>query len=222
MYVIGRTVRADRPSWRRRLIILIILCLSLAVAAVLIGRWLQADNEIGRPAARTSRLQYSNLKRYAFKDFTIDLPVSWTGTSKPPAGSDYAWQAAGGQTLDIQEDNLPANFPVSRVVIVAGQGDRLQLMSQASPDCKSFTPSRSPTAGQLGVATSWRGLSFFCDQRQQAHTVLGSGSVGGATNSVSLHTKAGKPHRFFFMLVDYGGQPDYQPFYDALKTFRMR
>jgi hypothetical protein len=167
------------------------------------------------------------LRHYDEPHFSLDLPAEWKLIAKPIGeNQSYSWQSAvietDGQTLEIYEDTIPTTFPVNRLLPVAAGPGRLEIKSNASSDCTAFVPPASPAPDRLGVEAKWQGVSFLCDQRHQQRMVIGTGSLDGI-NTINLKSPTtGTVRKYFFSYNDFTGKGDYNVFYEALKSLRLK
>jgi len=204
-----------------------VLALIVGTGYWILTKYLRPDTYVKQAAAITTVVNYQNLTRhYDEGDYTIDLPVSWKFISHSQGTYNaFTWQSSDrvtdGQQIVVYENTIPINYAVNRVLIVAGDNDRLSLDGAASDNCLDFTKASSAGQYQLGAPARWQGISFLCDQDNTQRDVVGTSSADGI-NTVYLKSQSDhQTHAFFFTFTDYSINPDYSVFYNALDSLRM-
>lgn len=159
--------------------------------------------------------------------FKLSLPSGWAELGKKNPTSDevyYEYQSKikdyDNRLLRVYVDVMPKQYPLNRLLPITVVDNRISP-GVLSDDCKSFTG--APLTG-TGVAqqtatwtAKWQGVDFICDlARPQNYAGTASQDEG---NAVTLVSKNGAKHKYFFVYIDHNVRPDYQIFTDALKSF---
>lgn len=166
--------------------------------------------------------------------FSMRLPGTWKETERgndPGQRTikwDYVAKGGIGRWLKLYIDTIPPDYPVTYVVPVSGEGDKI-IAGTISDHCSQFTPgARKPNelggripASAEKIATQWQGVRFFCDGAHPLYQRVGTSSKE-AVNSVAVTGNAGGAHRYFFVYDDAYYNPDYSLFVTILDSFRAK
>lgn len=207
---------------------LLVFLLLLGIAYYVLHHTLAPDTKVKQSAAINTVINYNKMtKKYDEPDFTIELPQSWSPIDRPAGPyKTFTWQSSDrvtdGQQIEVYQDVIPENFAVNRVLIVAGNNDRLSLDGAVSDNCLTFTKDGSNTAYQVGAPAKWQGISFLCDQDNRQRDVVGTSSTDGINTVILTSQNNGTKHKFFFTYTDYAINPDYSVFYNTLNSLRMK
>jgi hypothetical protein len=171
----------------------------------------------------------------AKKDFTndyfkISLPVGWAdhGKQNPLANQVfYEYQSAiknyDNRWLHVYVDVFPADFAINKLLPVEVVNNRINP-GDISDDCTTFTGSPSPGSGGRALnqtwSAKWQGVKFICSMTQPDNYV-GTASVEEGYG-ITLLSKQGVKHKYFFVYIDHNVRPDYQIFMEALKSFETK
>jgi len=220
-----------RKKWIKRIIWLIVFILLIFLTIFVVAKIreeLKPKVTIKQATPITTKVTYeSKTKRYEEVNFGIDILTGWKQMPRPAGPyKTYIWQTSesgtNGQVLTIYEDTIPVNFAVNRVLIVRGEGENLVQEGAASDNCAKYTRGGTTAQNQSGAAAKWQDVEFLCDQNNKQRDVIGTSSLDGV-NTVILKSPTSGTHKYFFTYSNYNAaNPDYGPFYDALKTFRMK
>jgi len=221
----------DKGGHLRKLhwwLIAIVAALLVGVALLIGFKHLKPDTMISDSGTVGTGTSSVSTHKYREADFSIDFPQYWTQTSRQPGQTQqYIWQdtssPSGGAVMTVYEDTDLSSYPLNRLLVVADNNKGgLSLSGKVSPDCKNFTTSPTSIPDQLGVSTTWEGVYFSCDERQQSHTVAGTGSKNGINEVDIKSPSTGRIHKFFFTYITYNStSPDYTTFYSALNSFKL-
>jgi hypothetical protein len=226
MYQEGRRI----ISHHKRHVILIwfvVILLLLAGAGVYAAKnLLKADTTIGKPpkaVVSTVTAQDSKTKKINKPTFTFELPKDWKfkGYSQNIYHA-YIWENTGSspgvRELDIYEDNIPTTLGVNRLLPVEAEGSKLAV-GNLSDNCASFTGDKVP--GNPSTPAKWSGVNFLCDLGNYERNVVGT-STTGSINKVILKGPTTGAHGLFFTYTDNSAEPDYNIFFSALQSFRLK
>jgi hypothetical protein len=189
--------------------------------------YLKSNTHIGSPPpVVTKKISYDPPAQTIFNEnlFSIGVPSGWKLVTRNdiPAPT-YTWQGTTGDDqsrwLSVYVDmSLPA-FAVNRELHIMGSGSAINVVSDTSDNCTSFTG--ASTAQNHGSAPAkWEGIDFLCDVGNYERDVVGIVSSDGF-NTVSV-TGASSMHHFFFTYTDNSVRPDYSIFTNSLKSFRLK
>lgn len=162
--------------------------------------------------------------------FSMELPGDWKVINRKnePTENSITWQSVkspgGGRSLKIYIDTIPATHSVNRLLPVTAQGGTIAT-GDISENCATFTQGGTLNAGlatQLkDTPAKWNKVDFICDLPRVVDNEVGTGSTEGI-NTVSLTGPAKGTHKYFFLYTEHNNQPDYEIFYNALRTFKAK
>jgi len=227
VYRVGDQPEPPKRHRKRKWLIVTILIIAVLVGGLL---WLKSQLKphtvIRQSKAVSTKIDFnSQTKHYVEPDFSLDLPATWQPQPRPVGPyQSYTWttssKGTNGQQLVIYEDKIPGNFAVNRVLIVHSEGDHVASDGTASDNCAKYTIG-GPTIGEFGSPAKWQGVSFICDQANQARDLIGTSSTDGL-NTVILKKSDGTSHQFLFTLTNQNyASPDYSVLYNMLTSFLM-
>jgi len=226
MYRLGEVKHSHRKlyTWLAAVVIVVGLLIWWGVHS------LKADTAISTPpAAITKTINYAatDLKTYNERLFTLKLPADWKlvpNTSEPPQPT-YTWRGASStnssRSLALFIDSgLLSNFAVNRELYVEANGATVNVLSNVSDNCTTFT---GVPGGQSkgNIPAKWQGITFLCDAGNYERDAVGVASPDGL-NNVTLTGPVGGAHHIFFTYTDNSSSPDYTIFTNALKTFALK
>jgi hypothetical protein len=228
IYQVGQP---KKPKKKRTIFWLVFFIVLVGISAVGVQKalnLLKPHTTIAQAKPTTTHVSYSSkLKHYDVGDFSLDLPNTWTAIPRPPGPyKSFSWRSpdkvTDGQEMEIFEDVIPKNFAANRVLIIAGQNDRLSQQGIASDNCTKYTIGPITTGGYVGTLAKWQGVEFLCDQANSERDTIGTSSTDGI-NTVTLKSQSSPAtHQFFFTYTnDNATNPDYSTFYNAISSFRM-
>lgn len=221
----------QKKKRRRRLLwflLFVIFVTAIVVAVVIILNMLKPKTVIKQANPTETKVAYEDKTiKYDQPHFTIEILKDWKQMPRP-AGSynTYTWKTSDsgtdGEVLTVYEDTIPVNFAVNRVLIVRGETDHLVLDGTASDNCVKYTRDGQSSPGQSGAPAKWQDVNFLCDVNNKQRDTIGTSSLDGVNTVILKGTTAGT-HKYFFSYSNYNAaNPDYQPFYNALNTLRMK
>ena len=162
--------------------------------------------------------------------FTLELPGDWkeTGRNTNNLYTSISWQATTkgkeNRYLTLYIDRIPTDLPVNRLVALKAQGSGLNF-SDVSDNCANFTVGgtfdTSVAARSRPAPTKWNKVDFMCNLPRVIDNEIGTGSEG-SRNSVTVTGPSGATHKYFFLYTDRNFQPDYNIFYDVLRSFKAK
>ena len=224
MYQAGNRQKDQRRRRRRWLVAALLFVILIVALIIFILHQLKPQTTIKQSrAVITKTADDHKTKHYDEPDFGIDLPADWAVAPSPVGPYQlYRWQSPSGQLIEVYENVIPVNYAVNRVVIVEAQVDRLQLSGTASDNCSQFTRGTQAAPGQVGAPAKWLDVSFLCDQFNKERDTLGTSSTDGVNTVILRQPTTGATHKFFFTFSNRSTNPDYTPFYDALRSFKLQ
>lgn len=163
------------------------------------------------------------------KFFTMKVPKDWKLSRSqltPTIQYEYVStkRGADNRTMTIYLDTIPPSFPVSHLLPVTAQGDKLSVgtMSDrcsnfAGPDIKTTRDSN----GAQDIAAKWMGVNFICGLSYFDDYIVGTSSSDGI-NQVKLSGKTTGTHTLFFVFDDQNISPNPNIFFDILRTFTLK
>lgn len=223
--------KIKKRKWRKRitwlLVILVLIALSI-FAYIKIREMLKPNVVIKQSNAVQTKVTYTDkTKRYEEVNFGVDIPIGWVKIA-PPKGQyrTYNWETSekgtNGQVITIYEDTIPAKFAVNRVLIVRGENANVVTEGSASDNCSQYTLGGTSSQYGVGAPAKWQNVEFVCDQGNKQRDIIGTSSLDGI-NTVILKGPTSGQHKYFFTYSNYNvANPDYSPFYDALRSFSMK
>jgi len=223
MYRLGE---ADH-SHRRFYTWLIGLLVLLAAGAAALFYFLKPDTSIGPPPRTvTTHVSYDTAELTTFSEplFTIDLPDGWKPTTHstdiPRPG--YTWQGTvkddAARWMSVYIDQNVSKLAVNRELAVQANGKAVNVLSDVSDNCITFTGASSQSFGS--TPAKWQGIDFLCDSGNSERDVVGVSSPDGL-NTITLAGSNGT-HHFFFTYTDNSPSPDYSIFINAIRSFRLK
>lgn len=161
--------------------------------------------------------------------FTIELPGDWkeTGRNENNQYTSITWQATlknnDNRWLTIYIDRIPFDRAYNRIVTVKAQGPNISY-TDISDNCANFTLGGNVdgriTSGKP-TPTKWNRVDFICNLPRAIDNEVGTGSEQ-SPNSVTITGPTMGTHKYFFLYTDRNFQPDYNIFYDVLRSFRAK
>jgi hypothetical protein len=161
--------------------------------------------------------------------FSFELPADWKETERMnhPRERSISWQAGkegqDNRYLKLYIDTIPSDRAVNHLVPVSAQGRGLSV-GDASENCATFTGGGTLDAGRAArlkpAPAKWQDVDFICNLPRVTDREVGIGSRGGM-NYVELTGSQGT-HKYFFLYTDRNVQPDYNIFYEVLRSFKAK
>lgn len=238
MYRLGRPTSSKRP--KKLYLLEIIVIIVIVIGALFAFYWFVIRQE--KPAAITGNDSPLNSRIEVAESFTevneptfsMSLPGTWKETERNHDANyrtikwDYVAKGGIGRWVRVYIDTIPADFPVTYVVPVRADGEKI-LANPASDHCSQFTPgalrpdqTNKPTPGSTEkIPSSWQGIKFICDGAHPLYQRLGTSSKE-AINSVAVTGPSQGKHRYFFVYDDAYYNPDYSLFLTILDSFRAK
>ena len=224
-----------KPGRRRRTKVMIVLGISFLIlggAATLL--YFDIRNNQGAPVETTGRTVVQALddstSNVTVDDeyFKMELPVNWKEMKQQPSKYPLYWQATGSREdnryVKIYVDNIPKEYAVNRMVPVSASGSGLSI-KEVSNNCSTFTKGGIAQAGQAqfleNESARYEGVDFICNLARIVDNEVGTSSPDGINTVVVAGPTKGK-HSYFFVYVDHNIQPDYNIFYNALRSFEAK
>lgn len=215
-------------SHRRFYIWLVGFVIFLGILFGLGSHFLKANPQIGQPpAVVTKKISYDPPPLTTFNEqlFSIGMPAGWkpvVRTTDIPAPT-YSWQGVTGDDnsrwINVYVDMSLPTFAVNRELHIQGNSHAINVVSDTSDNCTSFTGVN--TAQNHGSSPAkWEGIDFLCDVGNYERDVVGTVSTDGL-NLVKLTGSTGV-HHFFFTFTDNSVRPDYSIFTNVLRTFQLK
>jgi hypothetical protein len=162
--------------------------------------------------------------------FKLELPADWKeiGRNQNNLYDSISWQAGikgqDNRYLTIYVDRIPLDYPVNRLLPVKAQGNEISF-SDLSDKCETFTAGGTTNAARAAslqpALSKWREVDFMCNLPRFTDNEVGTGTPG-AKNSVSITGPVRGTHKYFFVYTDRNFQPDYNIFYEVLRSFRAK
>ena len=163
-------------------------------------------------------------------NYYLELPGEWkeTGRNTNIFYTSISWQSMQkgeeNRYLTLYTDRIPTDLPFNRLVALKAQGTGLSF-SDVSDNCASFTVGGTFNTG-LAVKlkptiTKWDKVDFMCNLPRVTDNEVGTGSEGMA-NAVSVTGPTKGVHTYFFLYTDRTFQPQYNIFYDVLRSFKAK
>jgi hypothetical protein len=158
--------------------------------------------------------------------FAMQVPANWKEVERRnvPTDRSITWapranKTAVGHSLKVYIDTTPKDFAINKLLPLDASTNMLTYR-QMSDNCKSFTTPGSKTSN-LPQPSKWQGIDFMCDLPSFAQNKVGTGTAG-AVNATAVTGPTKGTHRYFFVYTDHNYQPDYQLFYNVLKSFQAK
>lgn len=214
-----------RTKDRLSLYILMIAIIGLIVGGIVFLKVnLQSETTIVQGSPVTTVVSGDEpTNHYKENVFELSLPSNWRSLKRDgmPAGM-YSWESTekgANKQLDVYVDNLPKNYAVNRVLVVESADDHVNITSQVSDNCTSFT--KSPAHLQApGVPATWEGARFLCDTANYSRNVVGVMAEASRNLFRATGERTGQ-HQFFFVFTDRSVSPSYTALYKALQSFQV-
>lgn len=172
----------------------------------------------------------ANLKTIDEPFFTLELPADWReiGRNQSSLYTSISWQAGtkgqDNRYLTLYIDRLPLDYPLNRLLPVRAQGNELSF-GDLSDNCSSFTAGgttdANKAAGLPPTKSKWQKVDFMCNLPRFTDNEVGTGTPE-AMNSVSVTGPVKGTHKYFFVYTDRNFQPNYNIFYDVIRSFRAK
>jgi len=157
--------------------------------------------------------------------YALKLPGDWKEKERKntPNEQSVTWQASkkgqDNRWLTVYIDRILPDLAVNRLLPIEVADNKLTY-HQLSENCVNFTPA-SPNTNKLPTISKWQGIDFICDVPNFVQNKVGTGSAG-TLNATPITGPAKGKHQYFFVYTDHNIQPDYQIFYNALRTFEAK
>lgn len=157
--------------------------------------------------------------------FKLELPKDWrevktnNNISTPPIYS-FSSPSDQAQLLEMYIDSLPTGMAVNKAIVVTAQGDGLSYDS-VSDNCTTFTEAslKNPQTGN--APARWQTTNFICDMANYARAVVGTMSAEGV-NQVTVSGPSTGTHKLFITYTDNNISPNYNTFYDILRSLHFK
>lgn len=167
------------------------------------------------------------VKDYNTDLFKVTLPSSWEMLGKKNPYSDQVYyefhstqKDYDNRWLKVYVDIFPKDFAINRLLPVTMVSEHI-VPGVLSDECNTFTG--APLPGALNKPTTqtwaakWQGVDFICDMANPQNVVGTASSEEGY--GISLASKSGTKHKYFFVYIDHNVRPDYSVLTDAIKSF---
>ncbi len=164
------------------------------------------------------------VKRFDEPAFTFELPTDWKKSERENVVfTNHRYQSTKENTanrfLTIYIDNVPLGKAVNKVVAIKANGSML-THGEVSDHCSDF-PEYKQAGQKLSIPMKRDGVDFLCDGDAWTRNVAGTSSVE-SVNSVRLNGTKNGERTLFFTYEDNGNMPNYDIFYDFLKSFSVK
>lgn len=223
MYRLGEVEHSHRRFYAGLLGFILLLALGGVVAFY----FLQPNTDLGTPPPTvTTHVSYDTTKLTTFNEplFTMDLPDGWKPTTHStdiprPA---YTWQGTvkddTARWMSVYVDQDVSKLAVNRELAVQANGKSVNVLSDVSDNCTTFTGASSQNYGS--TPAKWQGFDFLCDSGNYMRDVVGISSSDGM-NVVALTGTSGS-HHLFFTYTDNSPSADYSIFINAIRSFHLK
>jgi hypothetical protein len=161
--------------------------------------------------------------------YIISVPENWTQVNSPEViveGVRYypdRFQGTSGENIgrqvDVYYDAIPGGLPVSKILEVTVEGDRV-FPREISPQCRSFTDTgaeKQPAGNPY--PSKWNDINFMCRTSSVTNLVfaLQNDSDEGLNFTVNDKNK-----RLGLVFMDHGSDQDNNIFFRILKEFKAK
>ena len=227
-----------RPGRRRRTRVLIVLSVTLLIAAAIggvIGYDIYKNRENNTVVEGTTRTVIQSLDDGMDKlsidepFFSMELPGDWKEVKRVNNQNEnsISWQSTKKQEsnrmLTLYVDTIPAKKALNRLLPVTPNGTKLTT-GDISDNCALFTQGGTLNATEAQrlpeTPAKYKGVDFICNLPRVIDNEVGTGSLEGI-NSVTLKGSKGE-HKYFFLYTERNIQPNYTIFYNAVRSFTAK
>jgi hypothetical protein len=222
---------ADKRQKRRGIFIKFIILMIPFFAVLALITWLVFYRDTSNSASfQKTGAEVAEVK-LATKDFTntyfkITLPTSWADNGRQNPYSNqvyYEFQNTlknyNNRWIRIYVDVFPGDFAINRLMPVSVVNNRI-VPGTLSDDCTTFTGAPLSESGRSTAVTweaRWQNIKFICNVAAPAN-FTGTASLQEGYG-ITLTSKNGSSHKYFFVYIDHNAHPEYTTFSDALKSF---
>lgn len=229
-YRYGHKSGKRRP--RKALVILAcsVMLVSLIGGLIYFDLRKQVSSEVQGESRVVSQVLSGNANQITIDEpfFTMELPADWkeTGRNTNNLYTSISWQAGikgkDNRFLTLYIDRIPLDYPLNRLLPVRAQGNELSF-GDLSDNCSNFTAGgtfdANKAAGLPPTKSKWQRVDFMCNLPRFIDNEIGTGTPE-AMNSVTVTGPVQGTHKYFFVYTDRNFQPDYNIFYDVIRSFR--
>lgn len=156
--------------------------------------------------------------------FSMSLPNGWKETERVSNNRERSitWQSKikkeDNRWLKLYVDLIPPDVAINRLLPLDVAGASVNYR-QLSDNCKNFTTANKDT--KVPQKSKWQNVEFICDLPRFVQNKVGTGTAGALNSTTITGADKGK-HKYFFVYTDHNIHPDYQLFYDMLKSFKAK
>ena len=206
-------------------LVITLLVIGLVAGGVYFISQGQFDTEKPQSAISHVSDPANDKKTFDEKYFKMTLPNDWTlSHSQTDPNIAYVFisnkRLESNRTIYIYIDEIPRDFPVSHVLPVSAQDDRV-IIGSMSGRCSEFVDSKDKNSNGAAFA-KWSDVNFICGLSYKNDFIVGTSSSEAGVNKVNLKGKTVGNHTLFFVFDDQNINPDPSVFVEALRSFELK
>jgi hypothetical protein len=209
---------------RHRLVWIVIILVIAVVIFIISNLRLAPKQELHSSPSLSRKSNIAIQKRITITkpELTTTLAPTWKETSvvQTSTAPRYTFtDTANSRVIEFYIDNPPVHLGINQAIVVSGIGEKLAYES-VSGNCVTFTDV-SKADPQNGLARAkWQEVEFLCDVANRLRAVVGTISKDG-TNQFHVQTPTGLSRKVFISYSDNNINPDYNEFYEILRSTRF-